>query len=85
MAPQATHIPIDPEDVAQQVRAEVQRAVKEQMLIMVKTVLGDLFKEKMMPRLLKYGEERIENIVATDLQVIMQQRVEEELAKLTGE
>jgi len=74
---------IDPEEISRLVKEEVQRAVRDQMLAMVKTVLGDLFQERMMPRLLQYGEERINTIVASDLQVIMQNAVEAELAKLT--
>ena len=76
---------IDPEEINRLVREEVQKAVRDQMLTMVKTVLGDLFQERMMPRLLKYGEDRINTIVASDLQVIMQNAVEAELAKLGHE
>ena len=67
------------------VREEVQQAVREQMLGMVRSVLNDLFKERILPRLLKYGEERIETIITTDLQRLMQERVDEELARLTSE
>jgi len=76
---------LDLEEIRRQVRDEVQRAVREEMLAMVKSVLGDLFKERMMPKLLSYGQERVEAIVTRDLQSIMERRVEEELAKLTGE
>jgi hypothetical protein len=53
------------------------------MLVMVKNVLGDLFKEKMLPKLMSYGQERVEAVVSRDLQSIMERRVEEELARLT--
>lgn len=67
------------------VRAEVQQAVREEMLTMVKSVLGDLFKERMMPKLLTYGEERIDTIVSEELKRVMERKVEEELARLTDD
>jgi CheY-like chemotaxis protein len=81
-APAAT---LDKTELRNLVRAEVQQAVREEMLTMVKSVLGDLFKEKMMPKLLAYGEERIETIVAADLKRVMERKVEEELARLTDD
>lgn len=76
-------VTIDREEIRRLVREEVQAAVRAEMLVMVKSVLGDLFKEKMLPKLLSYGQERVEAIVARDLQSIMERRVEEELARLT--
>ncbi len=76
---------LDKAELRNLVRAEVQQAVREEMLTMVKSVLGDLFKEKMMPKLLAYGEERIETIVAADLKQVMERKVEEELARLTDD
>jgi len=52
---------------------------------MVRSVLNDLFKEKILPRLLKYGEERIDSIIASELRRMMQERVDEALAQLTSE
>ncbi len=80
--PTAAALPISKEEIEALVKAEVQRAVREQMLGMVKTVLGDLFKERMLPKLLKYGQDRIEQVVAQDLYRIMHQRVEEMLAQM---
>lgn len=72
------------EDIERIVREEVQQVIREQMLTMVKTVLGDLFQERMMPRLLKYGEERI-NVVfqGGEFRNLLQQAVADELAKLS--
>ncbi len=81
---QATAANVDVEEIRRLVREEVQRAVREEMLTMVKSVLSDLFKERMMPKLLSYGQERVETIVTRDLQVIMERRVSEELARITG-
>jgi hypothetical protein len=76
---------VDRELLRQLVREEVQNAVRTEMLTMVKSVLGDLFKEKMLPKLLSYGQERIDAVVTRDLQSIMERRVEEELQKLTSQ
>ena len=85
LEPSAQPTGVAPEEIRRLVREEVQRAVREEMLTMVKSVLGDLFKERMMPKLLSYGQERVETIVTRDLQVLMERRVEEELARITGE
>lgn len=85
VAPAPAAPAINSEEMRRIVREEVQRAVREEMLAMVKSVLGDLFKERMLPKLLNYGQERIESLVARDLQVMMERRVEEELARITGE
>ncbi|MBH24821.1 MAG: hypothetical protein CMH57_10280 [Myxococcales bacterium] len=82
---QAAAAAIDPQLIDQLVREEVQKAVRQQMLSMVRSVLNDLFKEKILPRLLKYGEERIDSIIATELRRMMQDRVDEALAQLTSE
>jgi hypothetical protein len=39
----------------------------------------------MLPKLLSYGQERIETVVTRDLQSVMERRVEEELQKLTSQ
>ena len=76
---------VDRAELRALVRAEVQAAVRAEMLGMVKSVLGDLFKEKMMPKLLTYGQERVQSIVTRDLQAIMERRVDEELARFSDD
>jgi hypothetical protein len=83
VAAAAGNVSIDHEELRRLVREEVQAAVRAEMLVMVKNVLGDLFKEKMLPKLMSYGQERVEAVVSRDLQSIMERRVEEELARLT--
>lgn len=72
---------IDPEMLNRLVREQVQNAVREQMLGMVRSVLNDLFKERILPRLLKYGEERIDDIVGKDIERLMHERIDEALAR----
>ena len=55
---------------------EVQTAVREEMFAMVKSVLGDLFKEKMMPKLLTYGEERIDAIIESKLTELVERKID---------
>ncbi len=66
---------VDKAEIRQAVRAEVQTAVRQEMLAMVKSVLGDLFSEKMLPKLLTYGEDRIDSIIEAKLAAVVERKL----------
>jgi CheY-like chemotaxis protein len=73
-APEAPH-GLDKDEVRQAIRTEVQRAVRREMLAMVRSVLGDLFSEKMLPKLLTYGEDRIDSIIEAKLAALVERKL----------
>lgn len=67
------------------VKEEVQAAVKEQLPGLLRTVMGDVFQKKVLPKLLEHGEQRVDAIVETRLDDKIAEVVRLEIERLLAE
>jgi len=67
------------------VKEEVQAAVKEQLPGLLRTVMGDVFQKKVLPKLLEHGEQRVDAIVETRLDEKIADVVRFEIERLLAE
>ena len=64
------------------VREEVKVAVREELPGLLRSVMGDLFQQKILPRLVKHSEQRITELLDTQLASRIQEPVRLEIERL---
>lgn len=67
------------------VKEEVQVAVKEQLPGLLRTVMGEVFQKKVLPKLLEHGEQRVNSIVENRLDEKIADVVRLEIERLLAE
>ncbi len=85
-APAAAPQPgVDKAELESMIRSEVQRAVREELPGLLRNVMGDLFQQKILPRLVKHSEERVNTMLNEQLARRVQEQVRVELEQLLRE
>lgn len=67
------------------VKDEVQAAVKEQLPGLLRTVMGEVFQKKILPKLVEHGEQRVDAIVESRMNQRIAEVVRMELERLLSE
>ncbi|AWV91109.1 response regulator [Bradymonas sediminis] len=67
------------------VKEEVQNAVKEQLPGLLRTVMGEVFQKKVLPKLVEHGEQRVNSIVENSLNEKIADVVRLEIERLLAE
>lgn len=76
---------VDRGELEDMIRSEVQRAVREELPGLLRNVMGDLFQQKILPRLVKHSEERVNTMLNESLAKRVQEQVRVELEHLLRE
>jgi CheY-like chemotaxis protein len=76
---------VDRGELEEMIRSEVQRAVREELPGLLRNVMGDLFQQKILPRLVKHSEERVNAMLNENLAKRVQEQVRVELEHLLRE
>tara|TARA_B100000686_G_scaffold244918_1_gene254045 strand:+ start:214 stop:447 length:234 start_codon:yes stop_codon:yes gene_type:complete len=76
---------VDRAELESMIREEVQRAVREELPGLLRNVMGDLFQQKILPRLVKHSEERVNSMLNETLARRVQEQVRVELEQLLRE
>lgn len=76
---------VDRAEIESMIRDEVQRAVREELPGLLRNVMGDLFQQKILPRLVKHSEERVNSMLNDTLAKRVQEQVRVELEQLLRE
>lgn len=76
---------VDRGELEEMIRSEVQRAVREELPGLLRNVMGDLFQQKILPRLVKHSEERVNAMLNENLAKRVQDQVRVELEHLLRE
>lgn len=67
------------------VKTEVQRAVKEQLPSLLRNVMGEVFQQKVLPKLIDHSEQRVNMVVDRQLNEKIAQVVRMEIERLLAE
>ena len=76
---------MDRAEMESMIREEVQRAIRDELPNMLRNVMGDLFQQKILPRLVKHSEERVNAMLNETLAQRVQEQVRVELEQLLRE
>ena len=76
---------VDRAELEALIKAEVQRAVRSELPGLLRNVMGDLFQQKILPRLVKHSEERVNAVLNDNLSRRVQEQVRVELEHLLRE
>jgi len=72
-------------EIEKMLREEVRNVVKQELPGMLRTVMGETFQTKVLPKLLQHTEERVERMVSERLDVAIRDNVRVELERLLSE
>ncbi|MFP4599960.1 MAG: hypothetical protein ACLFVJ_17010, partial [Persicimonas sp.] len=67
------------------VKQEVKRSVKEQLPGLLRNIMGEVFQNKVLPKLLEHGEQRVDAIVNQRLGEQIREAVRVEIERLLAE
>jgi len=72
-------------EIEKMLREEVRNVVKQELPGMLRTVMGETFQTKVLPKLMQHTEERVERMVSERLEVAIRDNVRVELERLLSE
>ncbi len=72
-------------EIEKMLREEVRTVVKQELPGMLRTVMGETFQTKVLPKLMQHTEERVERMVSERLEVAIRDNVRVELERLLSE
>lgn len=85
-APAASAGPgVDRAELEGMIRDEVKRAVREELPGLLRNVMGDLFQQKILPRLVKHSEQKVNQVLNEQLSQRVTEQVRVELERLLGD
>lgn len=72
-------------EMQKMIQDEVRNVVKSELPNMLRTVMGETFQKKVLPKLMSHTESRIESMVSERMQSAIREQVREELERLLAE
>lgn len=85
VAPVATGAALSREDIEHMIREEVKAAVKNELPGLLRNVMGEIFQQKIMPKLTEHADARINAVVNEQMTSQIQSQVRVELERLLSE
>ena len=76
---------MDRAEIEEMIRDQVKVTVKEELPNMIRSVMGDLFNQKILPRLVKHSEEKVASMLDEQLHNRVRDQVRVELERLLSE
>jgi uncharacterized membrane protein YheB (UPF0754 family) len=76
---------VDRAELEGMIRDEVKRAVREELPGLLRNVMGDLFQQKILPRLVKHSEQKVNQVLNEQLSQRVTEQVRVELERLLGD
>ena len=67
------------------IKEEVKNTVRDELPGLLRNVMGEVFQQRVLPKLLKHGEERIQATLREELDTRITQQVRAELERLLAE
>lgn len=67
------------------IRDEVKKTVREELPGLLRNVMGEVFQQKVLPKLLKHSEDKIQQTIDQNLDQQITRRVRMELERLLSE
>lgn len=81
----ASALPINRAELENTIRDEVKKAVREELPGLLRNVMGEVFQQKVLPRLIKAGEDRIQATLEQELESRVTAIVRHELERLLSD
>ena len=81
----AAPMPMSREEIKDFVRSEIKDAVREELPGMLRNVMGEIFQKKVLPKLVKHSEQKIQQTLDQNLDEQVTRRVRLELERLLNE
>lgn len=78
-------LPMNRAELENLIREEVKKTVREELPGLLRNVMGEVFQQKVLPRLLKHSDERIQTTLREELDERIKQQVRQELERLLSE
>lgn len=78
-------LPMNRSELENLIREEVKKTVREELPGLLRNVMGEVFQQKVLPRLLKHSDERIQTTLREELDARITQQVRQELERLLSD
>ncbi len=78
-------LPMNRSELENLIREEVKKTVREELPGLLRNVMGEVFQQKVLPRLLKHSDERIQTTLREELDSRITQQVRSELERLLSD
>ncbi|MBA2662768.1 MAG: response regulator [Bradymonadaceae bacterium] len=78
-------LPMNRSELENLIREEVKKTVRDELPALLRNVMGEVFQQKVLPKLIKHGEERIQQTLREELDTRITTQVRSELERLLSE
>jgi len=72
-------------EIEKMIREEVKNAVKTELPVLLRNVMGETFQQKVLPKLVEHTEQRVEQLITTRMESQIKEQVRVELERLLSE